>query len=74
MAFQDAASEDPKCHLHHHPARNLSGFRGRGGEHRPCLSTGASQKLELYFQAMRERKGGCGRPEPPWRPLQPRGL
>ena len=65
MAFQDTALEDPKCHLHHHPARNLSGFRGRGGEHRPCLSTGASQNLELYFQATREREGGCGRLELP---------
>ena len=65
VAFQDAALEDPKCHLHHHPARNLSGFRGWGGEHSPCLSTGASQNLELYFQAMRERQGGCGRPELP---------
>ena len=59
MAFQDAALEVPKCHLHHHPARNLSGLGGGGGEHRPRLSMGASQSLELYFPATRVRKGGC---------------
>jgi len=65
MAFQDAALEVPKCQLHHHPARNLSGFGRGGGEHRPRLSMGASQSLELYFPATRVRKGGCGRLELP---------
>lgn len=65
MAFQDAALEAAKCHLHHHPARNLSGFGGGGGEHRPRLSTRVSQSLELYFQATRVRKCGCGGPELP---------
>ena len=65
MAFQDAALEAAKCHLHHHPARNLSGFGGVGGEHRLRLLTRASQSLELYFQAARVRKCGCGGSELP---------